>query len=112
MAKGDNPTSPWAVYDSGRDYLGRRITATVTFSGVWNGTNALTGATVTRDSGCVYTKIIIGALNPDGTPASGAKVIDMTGFTGSRSFTSGQLSAVGLNTVADIRNAPQITASP
>jgi hypothetical protein len=112
MAKGDPPTSPWTFYDSGSDYQGKHITASVTWSGAWTGTNALTGGTVTRDAGCVYTKVIIGALNPDGTPASGSKVIDMSGFTGSRAFTAGQLSAVGLNTVADIVNARQITASP
>jgi len=119
MAKGDPPTSPWAFYDSGGDYLGRHITATVAFSGTitpgtdpstW--TNALTGGTVTRDAGCVYTTVIIGALNPDGTPSASAKVFDMSAFTGSRAFTANQLRAVGLATVADIMTAPQITAAP
>lgn len=108
MAKGDPPTSPWMFYDSGGDYLDRHITGTVTF----DGTNTLTGGTVTRDAGCVYVKLIIGSLDADGTPSASAKVIDMSGFTGARNFTKAQLNSVGLTTVADILNAPQITASP
>lgn len=107
MARGDPLTSPWMFYDSGGDYLGRHITGTVTF----DGTNTLTGATVTRDAGCVYTKLIIGDLNPDGTPSGSAKVINMTGFTGARSFTKAQVNAAGLVVVSDIMGF-QITASP
>jgi hypothetical protein len=107
MAKGDPPTSPWMFYDSGGDYLGRKITGTVTF----DGTNTLTGGTVTRDAGCVYTKVIIGPLNLDGTPSAQAKVIDMSGFEGSRTFTKAQLNSAGLFTVSDILGT-QITASP
>ena len=118
MAHGNPPTSPWLFYDSGADFQGKHITGTVTFSGALTGTDpttwtsALTGGTVTRDAGCTYTKLIIGPLNPDGTPAAGAKVINMSGFTGSKTFTPAQLAAVGLSTVADVAAAPQITASP
>lgn len=118
MTRGQPPTSPWLFYDSGGDFQGRHITGTATFSGVLTGTdptawtNALTGGTVHRDAGCAYTKLIIGPLNPDGSPAAGAKVIDVSGLSGDRSFSAAQLAAVGLSTVADIANAPQITASP
>lgn len=106
MARGDPPTSPWMFYDSGGDYLGRHITATVTFDGA----NTLTGATITRDAGCVYTKVIIGTLNPDGSPTGTAKTINMTNQT-SRTFNKNQLNAAGLETVSDILGF-QITASP
>lgn len=106
MAPPTAPTSPWMFYDSGSDYLGRKIVATVTF----NGSNTLTGATVVRDAGCVYTKVIIGALNADGSPGPSAKVINVP--AGTTNFNQGQLNGVGLVTVDDIKNAPQITASP
>lgn len=118
MAKGDPPTSPWMFYDSGGDYQGRHITGTITFAGTittgtdpatW--TNTVTGGTVTRDPGCLYTKIIVGPLNPDGSPAPTAKVIDASGFEGSHTFTQAQMNAVGLGTVANVA-AKQITASP
>jgi hypothetical protein len=117
MAKGDPPLSPWTFYDSGADYLGRHITATVTFSGtVTRGTdpatwtNPLTGGTVVRDAGCQYTKVIVGPLNPDGTPSAQAKVIDMSGFSGSKSFSKAQLNSIGLVTLADVANV-NLTAS-
>lgn len=108
MAKGDPPVSPWTFYDSGGDYLGLHIVGVVTF----DGTNTLTGGTVTRDAGCQYVKIIIGPLNPDGTPSATAKVIDVSGLSGPRSFTKAQLNSIGLVTVDDVMHAGQITASP
>jgi hypothetical protein len=98
------PTSPYQFYDSGSDYRGRHITGTVTFDGA----NNLTGGTVTRDAGCMYTRIVLGMLNADGSPAAGSKVIDVSGLSGPRSFTKAQLNSVGLVTVDDIMNAPQI----
>jgi hypothetical protein len=88
------PTSPYQFYDSGSDYRGRHIT----------------GGTVTRDAGCMYTRIVLGMLNADGSPAAGSKVIDVSGLSGPRSFTKAQLNSVGLVTVDDIMNAPQISA--
>ena len=106
MASPTAPTSPWTFYDSGNDYLNRKITATVTF----DGSNNLTGATVVRDAGCVYAKVIIGALTAAGTPSASAKVLNVP--AGTTNFNVSQLAAVGLTTVDDIRNVPQITASP
>jgi hypothetical protein len=105
-ARGDPPTSPWMFYDSGGDYQGRHIRATVTF----NGANQLTGASITRDDGCVYTKVLIGTLNSDGSPTGTVKTINMNNQT-SRSFNQNQLNAVGLFTTSDILGF-QITASP
>lgn len=116
MAKGQPPTSPWLFYDSGGDSGDHHITGSVTFSGTLTGsdpsawTATLTGGTVTRDAGCVWTKLIIGPLNPDGTPATGTRVIDMSGVTGARNFSQAQLNAVGLVRVNDISGL-QITAS-
>lgn len=98
---GGPPSSPWAFYDSGGDYLGRSITGTVTFGA----DQVLTGATVTRDAGCVYTKILIG--EPGGT----IRTINVANLTGSRSFTKAQLNAVGLTVLTDIYGF-QITATP
>lgn len=119
MTHGAPPASPWQFYDSGGDANNKHVTATVTYSGsitpgtapsTW--TNPLTGGTFHRDAGCLYTKVIIGALNSDGSPGAGSKVVDVSGTSGDRAFTAVQLAAVGLSTVADIANAPQITASP
>jgi hypothetical protein len=107
MAKGDNPTSPWVFWQA-NDNSGRLISATVTFSGVWTGTNALTGGSVFRDPQCTYTKVIIG-LGPDGTPDTSTRVVNVP--AGTTAVTSGQLGAVGLHTVADVLGAPQITAT-
>lgn len=102
-AHGDPITSPYQFYDSGPDNTGKRITGTVTFSGAWTGTNALTGGTVHRDNGCQWTKILIGdPTNPDHT-------INVGNLNGDRSFSAVQLAAVGLNTVADL--SFNITAS-
>jgi len=99
--RGDPLTSPWMFYDSGGDYQGNRITGTVTF----DGTQTLTGGTVHRDAGCVYTKIIIG------DPANPTHTINVAGLTGDRVFSKAQLNAVGLVTVSDIQGY-QITAAP
>lgn len=101
------PTSPWTFY-SATDALGKTISATVSFSGAWTGTNTLTSGNVHRDAGCQWTRVIIGALNPDGSPATGSKTITIP--TGDTPITQGQLNANGLTTVADVLTAPQITA--
>lgn len=108
MARGDNPTSPWTFW-SANDNEGEVISATVTWVGAWTGANPLTGGTVFRDPGCAYTKVIIG-VGPDGTPNTSTRIVNVP--SGTTSVTAGQLSAVGLDTVADVLGAPQITAIP
>lgn len=107
MAHGDPLTSPWQFYDSGGDYLGRSIVGTVTFDGA----QALTGGSVVRDAGCLYTKILIGTLDDQGQPTGTTKTINVAGLSGTRSFTKAQLNAVGLADVSDILGF-QITATP
>lgn len=94
--QGTGPVSPWEFYNSGGDYQGNGIVGTVTFSGTWNGSNTLTGGSVTRDAGCVWTKIIIG------DPTNPTRTINVGNLVGTRNFSAVQLAAVGFNTVADI----------
>lgn len=102
MAKGDIP-NPY-VYDSGADSADRHITITVS----WNTANrALTGAVVHRDTGCAYTKILVG-VGADGTPNSSTR--SFTVPAGDTSFTKNQMGSVGLNTIDDFL-ALQITAA-
>ncbi len=117
MVHGGPLLSPWMFYNSGDDANGKKITATVTFSGTilagtnpstW--TNPLTGGTFHRDGGCLYNKVIVGPLNPDGSPSVSAKVIDVSTLSGDRVFTQAQMNSAGLNTVADIATT-QVTAS-
>lgn len=102
MAKGDPLLSPW-VWDS-RDYLGRAITITVPFN---NTTRALQTATVTRDPGCMYTKIVFDV------PSSGTskRLAAPTDAQGDRTYSPGQMSGQGLNVIEDVL-ALQITAEP
>jgi hypothetical protein len=104
MSHGGPVVSPY-VYDSGGDFQGNHITITVVFNDV---SRALTSATVHRDAGCVYTKILIG-IGADGTPNTTTKVINVGNLVGDRSFTPTQMAAVGLNTIDDILSL-QITA--
>lgn len=108
MAKGDNPTSPWTFWWA-NDNEGDTIRDTVTFDGAWTGVNPLTGGTVFRDPNCNYTKVIIG-VGPDGTVATSTRIINVP--SGTTVVGPGQLNAVGLNTVADVFSAPQVTAIP
>lgn len=103
------PTSPWEFYRA-TDSNGKVISATVTFAGAWADATALTGGSVFRDATCVYTKVIIGTINPGGSLPVGTKTVNVP--SGTTNFTAGQLAAVGLSTIADIKGAPQITAIP
>lgn len=102
MAKGDVAVSPW-IWQSG-DYVGLVIRITVVYD---NATRALVSATLYRDTGCQYTKIVIGVPS-SGTskritaPIDGAadKVVNAAG-----------LASQGLNVIEDIW-ALQITAEP
>lgn len=103
------PTSPWTFY-SATDANGKQISASVTFSGAWADGTALTGGTVFRDPTCAYTKVIIGSINPDGSLPAGTKTLTVP--PGTTNFSGAQLAAVGLATVGDVKNAPQITVIP
>lgn len=102
MAKGDPVTSPY-VYDSGGDYLDRHLTCSFTFS---NSTRALSGATVHRDTGCVYVAVLIG--DPNGTPTR----IPTSGSIpeGDTPISKSQLNKAGFTTIEDVL-ALQITAT-
>jgi hypothetical protein len=96
--------SPY-IWESG-DYLSRVIRIVLDYN---DQTRAITGATVVRDEGCVYTRIIIG-LGPDGTPDSSPKQFDVP--AGSTPVTKQQISTVvGVDTVEQFQ-ALQITAAP
>jgi len=106
------PTSPWTFYAvSSDDGLGTLWLAfTVTFTGTWAPATALTGGQVFRAAASSYTRVAIGPLNTDGSIPTGTKVVTVP--LGTTNFTANQLHAAGLNTVADITGAPQITALP
>lgn len=93
--------SPWSA--AFPDYQGNAITVTVTFN---NSTKALSGATVVRDVGCVYTFLAFG-LGPDGTPNTAPARFNVP--VGTTNVTANQLKAGGLNTINDVL-ALQITA--
>lgn len=97
------PTSPMVV-DSGTDANGKRCTLTITFN---NATLALTGATLHRDAGCLYTKALIG-VGGDGRPDSSPHVFNLSGIEGDVSRNAQQLSAIGLDTYNDITALGQI----
>lgn len=88
--------SPWSV--AFPDYQGNAITITLTFN---NSTRALTGGTVVRDAGCVYSTIVIG------DPATTQMTFQVP--FGSTTLKANQLSNKGLNTIEDVL-ALQITA--
>lgn len=94
-------TSPWMV--SVPDYQGNAITVTVTFN---NASKALTGATVVRDVGCVFTYLSFG-LGPDGTPNTAPARFNVP--IGTTTVTANQLKSGGLNTINDVL-ALQFTA--
>lgn len=106
------PTSPWTFYavTGGPNYATLFLAFSVTFTGTWAPTTALTGGQTFRDPSSPYTRVAIGALNQDGTIPAGTKVVTVP--SGTTNFTAGQLSSVGLNTISDITGAPQITALP
>jgi hypothetical protein len=111
MAKGDVQQSPYVanfgdyMYDPGTNPDAHVIRLTVNFD---NTTRAITNVVVFRDAACLWTKVFIG-LGPDGTPNSSPQVFDLTGFSGSRTFTATQVSHQGFNTIEDVL-AKQITA--
>jgi hypothetical protein len=104
-ARGDQLQSPWVSRFA--DYQDKAITLTVTFN---NTTRSITGGSITRDAGCMFTKILIG-LGSDGRPDTTDKVFDVSTLEGTQSIGKAPFTARGFNTVEDIQ-ALQITASP
>jgi hypothetical protein len=104
------PTSPWTFYavTGGQNYDQLWLAFSVTFTGSWAPSVALTGGQTFRDPRSQYTRVAIGALNVDGTIPAGTKVVTVP--LGTTDFTANQLHSVGLDTIADITTAPQITA--
>lgn len=97
------PTSP--LYREFTDYVGLAIRLTVTFDET---TGDLLGATVDRDAGCQWSKILIG-LGPDGNADSTPRNINVTNLVGQRDFSAAELHARTLDKITDITDR-QITA--
>jgi len=97
------PTSPltWRF----PDYQDRAISLRVTFN---NNTRRITGATVTRDAGCLYTTLYWD-VGEDGTPDSSTRKATVP--EGTTTLGSGQITALGLRTVEDV-TAANFTAGP
>jgi hypothetical protein len=104
-ARGDVLQSPWSSRFA--DYQDKAITLTVTFN---NATRAITGGSITRDAGCMYTKVLVG-LGGDGRPDSTDKVFNVGGLEGTQSVGAAAFTSGGFTTVESIQ-ALQITASP
>jgi len=104
-ARGDVLQSPWVSRFA--DYQGLAITLNVTFN---NATRSITGGSITRDVGCVYTKVLVG-LGGDGRPDSTDKVFNVGGLEGTQSVGAATFTSRGFTTVESIQ-ALQITASP
>lgn len=101
MAHGGIPQTPWTPGPFA-DYLGRAIRITVTFN---NTTRAITNAVVSRDTGCLWTKIVFDVPG-DGVksrrlnaPADGA---------GPRTYTGTQIANQGYSDI-DALMTVQIT---
>lgn len=94
-------TSPWVW--TAADANGASITISVDFNA---STRALQGATVVRNTGCLYRTILIG-LGTDGTPDTAANAFPVP--YGTSSLTARQLTRNGLATIDDVL-ALQITA--
>lgn len=81
------------------DYLGRVIRITATFD---EGTKELTDIIVFRDSGCLFTKILIG-LGDDGRPDSSIRAVNVP--AGTTDLTPAQVNVLksrGLNTIDEL----------
>lgn len=103
MGAGGQQQTPWTY--QANDYLDRVLRISVAFN---NATRALTGATVVRDPGCLYSRIYFGT-GPDGKPDSTPRKVTVP--VGTTNLTAGQLSSAGLDTIEGIL-ALQITAGP
>lgn len=87
------------------DYMGRAISLRVTFN---ERTRRITGATVTRDTGCLYSTLYWG-LGEDGTPDTTTRKATVP--EGTTTLGSGQITALGFTYVENIE-AVNFTAGP
>lgn len=100
-APGGIPAPPY-VWAS-EDYAGRTIGITIDYNET---TGAITGAVTHRESGCLFSRILIG-VGGDGSPENAPHKI--TCQVGDRNVPAGQLHAAGLDNYTDVINN-QITA--
>lgn len=101
MARGDVQPSPYVVrFD---DYLRRAITVTVNFN---DATRSITGASVVRDAGCLWTKLLIG-IGADGTPDNTTRKVTVP--VGTTPVAKSVLTGFGIDTIEQFQ-AFQITA--
>jgi hypothetical protein len=94
-------TSPW-LWEAG-DYLDRAVRITVTFN---NATQVLTGATVHRDDGCLFTKIV---FDDPSDEAKARRIAAPADGQPDKTYTKNQINNQGLTRVADL-DAVQCTA--
>lgn len=100
-ARGDVEPSPYVVrFD---DYLSRAITITVNFNNV---TRVIVNAVVVRDTGCLWTKLLIG-IGADNTPDSTTRKLNVP--FGTTNVGKAALSNFGVDTIEEFQ-AFQITA--
>jgi hypothetical protein len=100
-ARGDVEPSPWVSRFA--DYQGNAITLTVNFN---NNNRQVLNASVDRDEGCVYTKILFGR-GQDGTPDSTTNFFEIP--AGPSSIGRGVLVQHGFDLIEDMQ-ALQVTA--
>ena len=99
-ARGDVEPSPYVVrFD---DYLHRAIVVTVNFN---NATRSIINATVVRDAGCLWTKLLVG-VGADNTPDSTTRKVTVP--EGTTNLTKAQFTAFGVDTIEQFQ-AYQIT---
>lgn len=98
--RGDPLVSPF-VWQAD-DYLGRVISITVDFD---NSTKALLDSVVHRDTGCLFTEVVIGLPSSSTAKTLAAPADGQPDNT----YTAKQMSRQGLNTIDDVL-ALQMTA--
>lgn len=103
MAKGDPLLSPW-LWAAG-DYMGRQIAITIPFN---DANRAIQSATIHRDDGCMYTKIVLDVPSDQVKAKRLAAPVD---GAGDRTYTKNQINGQGLTVIEDVL-AVQITAEP
>jgi len=101
----DNPPLRSPLEWRFEDYLGRAISLRVTFN---NNTRRITGATVTRDAGCLYSTLYWD-VGEDGTPNTSARKATVP--VGTVTLGAGALRTAGLTNVEDVDSA-NFTAGP